>query len=129
MGVGRKGGSKSEHHSFCAEVEDGRRRTCHNCGEEGHFKREWPGSPENVKAFGGGRRRASAGSNGEVKDRLKMETVLRSEVDKENVLLQVMKIPQLDSKDSCESVLWDTACTGVLVRTEHAKRMNFPYEE
>ena len=51
------------------------------------------------------------------------------DVDEDGFLLQVMKIPRLDEKNGCESVLWDTACSGMFVRTEHAKRMNFPFQE
>ena len=47
------------------------------------------------------------------------ETVLRSSSD-EAVLLQVMKIPSLDGSKTHETALWDTACTGLFVRNEHA---------
>ena len=40
-----------------------------------------------------------------------------------------MKIPWLEGEKGYESVLWDTACSGMLVRTAHAQRMNFPYED
>ena len=40
-----------------------------------------------------------------------------------------MKIPRLDGKRGCKFVMWDTACSCVLVRIEHAERMNFPSQE
>ena len=56
-----------------------------------------------------------------------VEVVMKADGDPEGgVLLQVMKIPSLDSFAQFESVLWDTACTGVFVRNSHARRMNFP---
>ena len=59
-----------------------------------------------------------------------METVLRvGEEAEDGVLLQVMRIPSLDSSQSHETVLWDSACTGRFVRHGHAKKMKFPYEE
>ena len=46
-GMGRRGRSKSvtEKQSFHADVNNGRKRTCHNCGEEGHFQRNCRKSP------------------------------------------------------------------------------------
>ena len=58
-----------------------------------------------------------------------METVLRTEDGDHGVLLQVMKIPSLDSSKPYEAVLWDSACTGMFVNHSHAKDMNFPYEK
>ena len=40
-----------------------------------------------------------------------------------------MKVPWQDGKRVCVSVLWDTVCSGIFVRTEHAERMNFPCKE
>ena len=40
-----------------------------------------------------------------------------------------MKIPWLDRGIGYESVLWDTTCSGIFVRTEHTERMNFPSKE
>ena len=58
------------------------------------------------------------------------ETVLSIGEDEEDgVLLQVMKIPSLDKSADYETVLWDTACTGLFVRNEHARKMNFPCKE
>ena len=56
-----------------------------------------------------------------------METVLGTEEGADSgVLLQVMKIPSLSSKKLYETVLWDTACTGIFVRHGHAREMGFP---
>ena len=52
----------------------------------------------------------------------------RSDERADDVFLQVMKIPRLDGNDGNESVLWDTACNGIFVRTKHAEMMNFPCE-
>ena len=60
---------------------------------------------------------------------MQIETVLKSDIDKKGVLLQVMKIRWLDEEKGCKSVLWDTACSGMFVRMEHAERMNFPFQE
>ena len=58
------------------------------------------------------------------------ETVLRTEDEGDiGVLLQVMKIPSISPSKSHETVLWDTACTGMFVRHSHAKEMEFPFEE
>ena len=55
------------------------------------------------------------------------ETVLRSIYDDEDgVLLQLMKIPGLDDNSDPETVLWDTACTGLFVRSSHAIQKGFP---
>ena len=40
-----------------------------------------------------------------------------------------MKIPQLDGGKGHESVLWDTACSSIFMRTEHTERMKFPCKE
>ena len=40
-------------------------------------------------------------------------------------MLQVMKIPSLDNSSEYESVLWDSACSGLFVRDEHARKMGF----
>ena len=45
------------------------------------------------------------------------ETVLRLDADEDTVLLQVMKIPRLDRGNGYESVLWDTACSSMFLRT------------
>ena len=55
------------------------------------------------------------------------ETVMRVGQDGEDaVLLQVMQIPSFDGSSSHETALWDTACTGMFVRNEHAESMKFP---
>ena len=61
---------------------------------------------------------------------MQMESVisLDSETD-EGVLLQLMKIPPMDSDRDHEVVLWDSACSGFFVRDAHARKMNFPYWE
>ena len=41
--------------------------------------------------------------------------MLSSEGDDDDVLLQVMQIPRVDEQDGCETVLWDTACSGILL--------------
>ena len=51
----------------------------------------------------------------------KVENVLRCDADGDDVLLQGMKITRLDKEDSCESVLRESACIGIIVRTEHAE--------
>ena len=40
-----------------------------------------------------------------------------------------MKIPRLDGGSEYESLLWDTACSSMFMRTGHAETMNFPYVE
>ena len=45
------------------------------------------------------------------------------------MLLQIMKIPSIDSNQSHETVLWDSACTEYFVRHDHARKMNFRYHE
>ena len=58
------------------------------------------------------------------------ETVLRSVNEEEDgVLLQVMKIPSIDDSAPFETVLWDTACTGLFVRSAHAISKGFPSKE
>ena len=43
------------------------------------------------------------------------------------VRLQVMKIPNAKAVSApYETVLWDSACTGIFVRNEHARMMKFP---
>ena len=54
---------------------------------------------------------------------------LKAESEEDDVLLQVMKIPSLNGSDDPEAVLWDTACSGIFVRNEHAMKMKFPFEE
>ena len=66
---------------------------------------------------------------GESASSMQVETALRSDVDKDEVLLQVMKIPQLDRDSGCKSVLWDTSCSSIFMTTEHAEVMNFPCQE
>ena len=59
-----------------------------------------------------------------------MEPVLATEGDSEDgVLLQTMRIPSIDPDRSYETVLWDSACSGIFVRHQHAQRMEFPFEE
>ena len=59
-----------------------------------------------------------------------MEPVLKTDSDcGDGVLLQVMKIPSTDPSLAHETVLWDTACTDIFVRHEHARRMKFPSRE
>ena len=43
----------------------------------------------------------------------------------EGVLLQVMKIPSVDSSAPYETTLWDTACSGLFVRNAHAREKGF----
>ena len=50
-------------------------------------------------------------------------------VGEEHVLLQVMKIMRVDHSQSHETVLWDTACTGRFVRSQHEEQMQFPYKQ
>ena len=50
--------------------------------------------------------------------------MLKSDIDEDSVLLQVMKIPRLDERNECESVLWDTACSGMFVMWY--ERSSFP---
>jgi len=47
----------------------------------------------------------------------------------DGVLLQVMKIPTADKSKDYEVVLWDTACSGLFVRKDHAKKMGFPCKQ
>ena len=50
--------------------------------------------------------------------------------DKEDgVLLQVMKIPSIDDTKAFETVLWDSACTGLFVRNSHAVSKGYPSKE
>ena len=59
-----------------------------------------------------------------------VETVFESFEDKEDaVMLQVMKIPSLDNSSEYESVLWDSACSGLFVRDEHARKMGFACQQ
>ena len=57
------------------------------------------------------------------------ETTWKADARMDNLLLQVMKIPQWDGKIGHESVLWDTACSGMFVKMEHVNQMNFPCRE
>ena len=58
---------------------------------------------------------------------ISQETIMRSIDDNEDgVLLQVMKIPGLEEDSDPETVLWDSACTGQFVRTNHAIERGFP---
>ena len=58
------------------------------------------------------------------------EVVMRSsDATPEGVLLQIMKIPSLDQSSPYETILWDTACSGLFVRNEHAFNMKFPFKE
>ena len=50
-------------------------------------------------------------------------------MEEDNILLQVMKIPWLDGKDGYQPVLWDTACSGIFVRTKHAEMIGFPCQK
>ena len=43
----------------------------------------------------------------------------------DGVLLQVMKIPSIDSSAPYETALWDTACSGLFVRNAHAVEKGF----
>ena len=59
-----------------------------------------------------------------------LETVLRTSDDTEDgVLLQIMKIPSINPAKSFETVLWDSACSAIFVRHDHAQEMNFPFRE
>ena len=61
---------------------------------------------------------------------INQEVVLRSQDDEDDgVLLQLMKIPGSGHDAATETVLWDSACTGLFVRNEHAVRMNFESKE
>ena len=55
------------------------------------------------------------------------ETVLKSTEDpNDRVLLQVMRIPSVYPDQTHETVLWDSACTDIFVRHDHARQMKFP---
>ena len=57
------------------------------------------------------------------------ETVMRAMDETDNaVLLQVMKITSLDGSTPYETVLWDSACSGLFVRDEHARQKKFPFK-
>ena len=59
-----------------------------------------------------------------------MEPVLKTDCESsDGVLLQVMKIPSIDPSQAHETVLWDSACTDIFVREDHARKMEFPYRE
>ena len=59
-----------------------------------------------------------------------LETVLKSAEDpNDQVLLQLMKIPSVNPDLSHETVLWDSACSDIFVRHDHARAMKFPYKE
>ena len=58
------------------------------------------------------------------------ETVLKSTEDpNDRVLLQVMRIPSVYPDQTHETVLWDSACTDIFVRHDHARQMKFSYKE
>ena len=59
-----------------------------------------------------------------------LETVLRADDDcSDGVLLLVMKIQSISPDLTHETVLWDSACSGMFVRQNHAEKMGFPYKE
>ena len=61
---------------------------------------------------------------------MQVETVLKTgEESEEGVLLQVMKIRSISANKTHETVLWDSACSSIFVRHDHAREMNFPFEE
>ena len=69
-------------------------------------------------------------SNAKLCFTISSETVMQAQdPDEDPVLLQVMKIPSLDQSATHETVLWDSASTGLFVRNAHARRMNFPWKE
>ena len=59
-----------------------------------------------------------------------VETVLQScgDDDENGVLLQIMRIPSMSQNKSFETILWDSACSTIFVRHDHAKDMDFPYK-
>ena len=59
--------------------------------------------------------------------KVQVENVLETTEDEEDgVMLQVMKIPSLRGDSDYETALWDSACSGVFVRNDHARRQGFP---
>ena len=57
-----------------------------------------------------------------------VETVLRSSGEENGVLLQIMRIPSISPNKAFETVLWDSACSAIFVRHDHAKEMGFPFK-
>ena len=54
------------------------------------------------------------------------DIVMRAEDETDDgVLLQVMRIPGSGENSEPETVLWDSACTGLFVRNAHATKMGF----
>ena len=49
--------------------------------------------------------------------------MLRSDTEKDAILLQVMKIPRLDGGNGHKSVLWDTTCSNIFIRMGHADKL------
>ena len=47
---------------------------------------------------------------------MQAEEASRRDGEEDRVLLQIMKIPWLDRKRGCESVMWDTIWAGVLCK-------------
>ena len=56
---------------------------------------------------------------------MQVETAPSFDAGKDNVLLQVMKIFWSDGERCFESIMWDTACSRIFVRMEHAERLIF----
>ena len=55
--------------------------------------------------------------------------MLRSDTEKDAILLQVMKIPRLDGGNGHKSVLWDTTCSNIFIRMGHADELLLREEE